>query len=555
MRRACSLLGPDGATAVRLALSDDSDSWKEMRRIVGDDRTLLELNPSQLRNLRNWSSSELPDQTLNLVLPVRHSVTAAEAREVLGELIRAHEGLRSRLARDEAGRLLQEVLPPEVAAAAVRFPDLVETVEHRDDGADTWDAIPVPPEQGALKAVLFTRAAHVVAIKVSLSHVFVDALGAQVAARHLRQLLAGDIDRGFRAPRQASAFARSPEDPVIKSNTEHWRETLANAPRSCTYSAVKREKEELCQVAQEPLDPEEADGMERSCRELGISPHTAWVTAMSAVASRLSGSHRQVFKATYANRLWPADFRAVAQLAQPVFAVIDGNEDDSVRARAEKTARSLASAFRHGMYDANSLLDWLNSEAMFNGAVFQPAFEVNYLPALGREEAESLRLPETDEVQLATTGIDPYSAKPELGLVVRHLPDPHLWLTARRPVIAERDAPTVLQHCLAVIRALRDRPDAAISELPIPAFPESGDLLRGHRSQVAVDLRMTRSLVESAPGVDACELDPVRDADGTVRIRARLRMAGRQEPARLLPWLRREQPWFAGSVIPDDLVI
>ncbi|MER5276880.1 condensation domain-containing protein [Streptomyces sp. NPDC002809] len=522
---------------------------------MGDERTLLELNPSQLRNLRNWAAADLPHRALNLELRVRHEATAAEALEALGELIRAHEGLRSRLARDEAGRLVQEVLPPEAATSATRLAELVETAEHRDDAGDDWQPVPVPPGQGALKAVLFTRAAHVVAIKLTLSHVFVDALGAQVVARHLRQLLAGDVDPGFRAPRQAGAFARSPEDPVIMRNTEHWRKTLANAPRSCTYGAVRREKEELCQEAHEPLGPQEADGMEHACKELGISPHTAWVTAMSVVASRLSGSHRQVFKATFANRLWPADFRAVAQLAQPVFALIDGSEDDSVRERATKAARSLASAFQHGMYDANALLDWLNSETMFNGAAFQPAFEVNYLPALGHEEAGALRLPETEEVHLATTGVDPHSGKPELVLVIRHLPEPHLWLTARRPVIAHRDAPTVLRHCLAVIRALRDRPDAALSDLPVPAFPESGGLLRGHRSQVAIDLGMTRSLVESAPGVDACELDPVRGADGTVRIRARVRTAGQREPARLLAWLRAEQPWFAGSVIPDDLVI
>lgn len=522
---------------------------------MGSDRTLLELNPSQLRNLRNWASSELPHQVLKLVLRVRHRVTAAEAWEALRELIRVHEGLRSRLARDEAGRLFQEVLPPEVAAAAGRFPDLVEMVEHWDDGADTWDAIPVLPEQGALKAVFFTRAGHVVAIKLSLSHVFVDALGAQAAARHLRQLLTGDIDRGFQAPRQASAFAKSPEDPEIRRNTEYWRDILSSAPRSCTYSAMKREVEEFCQVAQVSLTPEEACRIEISCRELRVSPHIAWVTAMSAVVSRFSGSHRQAFKATYANRLWPADFRAVAQIAQPVFTVIAGDEGDTVRDRAEKAARSLASAVRHGMYDANSLLDWLNSEEAFNGAVFQPAFEVNYLPTLDRKEAESLYRPETDEVQFTTTRIDPSSAKPELVLVISHLPEPHLRLTVRRPVSAERDARTILQHCLAVIRALCDRPGTAISELPIPAFPKSGDLLRGHRSQVAVDLRMTQSLVASAPGVDACELDPVRGTDGMVRIRARLRMAGRQEPARLLPWLRREQPWFAGSVVPDDLVI
>ncbi|MGH1552012.1 hypothetical protein ACRAWF_07290 [Streptomyces sp. L7] len=86
-------------------------------------------------------------------------------------------------------------------------------------------------------------------------------------------------------------------------------------------------------------------------------------------------------------------------------------------------------------------------------------------------------MPETDDHHLATTGIDPRSGKPELVLVIRHLPDPHLWLTARRPVIAHRDAPTVLQHCRAVVRALRERPDTAISDLPILPFPESGDLL------------------------------------------------------------------------------
>lgn len=520
---------------------------------VASDRTFLELNPSQLRNLRNWTSDELPQRVLRLVLPVPRPVTAAEAWEALRELIRAHEALRSRLARDEAGRLLQEVMPPEAAAA--RFGDLVRTAAYQDDDPRAWEVIPIPPGEGALRAVFFIRRDRVVAIKLCLAHIFVDALGLQAAARHLRQLLAGDAARGLRAARQASAFAKPPEHPDIKSNTEYWRGVLSDAPRSCTYSAVRRDREEACQIAEESLSSEEAGGMELACKRLGVSPHVAWVTAVSSTVSRLSGSDFQVVKATYSNRLWPADFRVIAQIAQPIFTVVAGQPGDSMRERAVKVARSLASSFRRGMYDANSLLDWLSSDEVYNGAAFQPAFEVNYIPVLDHREPGSFFRPDPRKTRLATMRIDPHSAKPEIILAIRHLPAPYLQLTVRRPVSAERDARTVLQHCLTAVRALCARPDTAVSQLPIPQLPASKGLLRGHRSQAGVDLPMTRMLVASAPGIEACEVIPVRDADGTVRIRARLRSAGRQDPAGLAAWLRREQPWFAGSVVPDELAV
>ncbi|MGH1552013.1 hypothetical protein ACRAWF_07295 [Streptomyces sp. L7] len=85
--------------------------------------------------------------------------------------------------------------------------------------------------------MLFTRGAHVVAIRLTLSHVFVDALGAQVVARHLRQLLAGDVDFGFRAPRQASVFA---EIARRSSGQEQARSIGGNARERSEIMHVRR---------------------------------------------------------------------------------------------------------------------------------------------------------------------------------------------------------------------------------------------------------------------------------------------------------------------------
>ncbi|MEU6990533.1 condensation domain-containing protein [Streptomyces sp. NPDC046465] len=517
-----------------------------------DDNDLLELNPSQLRNHRNWTDAELPIRVQTLALSPLEGVSLDAATQALGELISAHEGLRSRLCHDDHGNPRQRVISAREALAEIH--DSIETKPYGPD-ADLWATVPVQPREASVKAVFYLAGDHVSAIKLSLSHVFVDSLGKQAVTAHLAELLRKNGSTAPSITPQASAYAKGNEHPDVRASTAYWKSVLADAPRSCTYGAGERPETEQAQVCQVPLERDAADRLAATYRRLRVSPQTAWVAALSTVVGLLSGQHRHTFKTTHGNRVLPADFRAVAQIAQPFFSVVGGDREDTLRMRVEKAGKALDAATGHTMYDANALLDWLNSEERSSGSVFQPAFEVNYVPTIRRAHASFLYGPAPERLRNVTMRYDPHAGKPDLALTIRHLPDPLLLLTVRGPLCAERDARKLLDHGLTFLEALAEHPDLPISELGIPELGARGALLYGHRSEVAIDPEMTRRLLLSAHGVTRCELTPRHAEDGSVVLHARLTMRGAPDEKELRAQLRRTQPWYAGAIVPDVLVI
>jgi hypothetical protein len=122
------------------------------------------------------------------------------------------------------------------------------------------------------------------------------------------------------------------------------------------------------------------------------------------------------------------------------------------------------------MYDALALLDWLNSPEHGDGPVFRPAFEVNFVPTVDRDDT---RRPERDETRFETTRIDPHSAKAEIALLVRH-PDPLVRLTTTRQVHEQRDASHIIDDCLRVMANMATSPEVESAELGIRPVPDTG---------------------------------------------------------------------------------
>jgi hypothetical protein len=482
------------------------------------------LNVAQLRNLRNWAVDDRVDKTIPVVVRPPRPTPPAEAAAAVRALVGRHEALRSRLAGAE-----QEVLT-------------TEEIDVECGSETPGGPVPVAPDERACRAFFLLREGKVDTVTLTVSHVFTDAFGVQALTGELTSLLAGEPVAP--QPRQASDYADGPEAPHVRENTAYWRELLGGAPRACTYSGVERDEYEKVEIAQEPLTPELDALVATACRALGVTAHAVWGGVISALVSRLCGRHGQVFRSTYANRFTPADLGAVAQLAQAVFLPIDGEADDTLRVRVERVARTSFTTLDRGTYDANALLDWLNSGA---GAVFQPAFELNYVPA-GRGATPAA--PEPRRVEVTDMRIDPPSAKADLAVTVSHLPGSVLRLAARRPVSRQRGARDLSAACLTILEALSANPDTPIDELPIEPFPATATLRDGHHTGVAVDADSTTRLVTSVPGILACRLE-FHDR----RLLATVTTREPVTPTGLRALLARRQPWFSGAVVPDDFVI
>lgn len=486
------------------------------------------LNTAQKRNLRNWNEDERAYRAIAVFVAPPRSVSVESARGAVVEVVRRHRALRSRLVEDPAGALAQQEMTAEAGLVLVETDAPVVAAPERVD-----------PTRHALCATLYGAGGRVALVKLSLSHVFTDAFGAHAVVRELRALLAGGSLPAV--PRQAR-----PDAAAVRRDTERWKELLAAAPRSVTYSAVARDRHEQVRLTGVPL----ADGVDvtAAARRLRCTPYVLWATAISALVSRLSGRHRQVFRSTYANRFTAEDFRVVDQLAQAVYVPIDGDAGDSLRDRAARVAAVSLRTYRRGHYDATELLRWLNEPARSRGAVFRPAFELNYVPAAPAEARSDT--PPRAECERVDVRIDPGAAKADLAVKVSHVPDPVLQLAVQRPVYRTRDPGALAADCLAVLRVLCANPDTAVADLPVTPFPAVAASYGGHRSGALVDLDLTRRLVLSVPGVAACELHPRGE-----RLTARVTTHDKVSAADLRCALQDRQPWWSGSVVPDDLEV
>ncbi|MGH3373318.1 MAG: condensation domain-containing protein [Actinoallomurus sp.] len=508
---------------------------------------ILPLNTAQLRNLRNWDTADWSSVTIPVVVECPQGISRREMAEGIGVLLERHEALRSRLREG-----VQEVL----SRKAVDLPTRVVS-EGSDEELEAHSWIEsVPPDVAALKCLLVMSGGAVRLVKLSVSHVFVDALGARALASDLDKILrARVLDSAL--PCQAGVFAQGVDDPEIRANTERWKAMLADMPRSCTYSGVSRDAYEPVEHVVEVLSPDHENILAEACTELRASSYAVMAAVMSSIVQGISGHCRQVLRSTYANRFSPADFGAVAQVAQAVFVPIDGAGNDTFAERVEKIARSTLSTYHLGRYDANGLLDWLDSGEVGRSAAFQPAFEVNYVPS-ARDESEIVTAyAETAESRTYQTRerIDPRAAKPDLVLSVTYEPGLVLLLSARRPVYDSISISELMGVCIDSAMFFCANPHTPVEAVSPPESRNIGERLLGHRSGVTVDVPAVQALVTSYPGIESCSVE-MRSTEGPgPQLLARVRASRPVHVEDVLRTLRQKQPWMAGSVVPDQLIV
>lgn len=504
------------------------------------------LNTAQLRNLRNWSEEELPTKVIAIVL--RPAGVGPEAvRRALSQVLARHEALRSRLTPDPATGWLQQVFTPEVAAGSVV--EFVSVATAEDVRAQVRaPAPPVPPTRQAVRAVASVHDGAVHLLRVWVSHVFVDAIGARAVENDLRAILATGRP-STRRPGQASAFARGPDHPTVRANTRRWKDLFEDAPRACTYAPAHREHHEPVEHMLLPLTAESAHHLDSARERLRKPMSMVWVALGSALAQLLTGQCRQVFRSTYGNRRRPGDLAAVAQLAQATYVPIDGTPCDTFRDRLDMITRTTLPTYRWSEYDANELLDWLNMPQNCAGTVFQPAFEINYQPPLRGDGADRIE-PARPRAYQTRTRIDPRAGKADLALSITHEPGPVLTLSARRPLARQRSAEQLAHDCLDLARSLTEAPDRPLAEVgSITRLPELAGLAQ-HHSGALVDLAATEKMILSVPGVHDCQLTVVDSAMLHARIAG---WVGPQDD--LLSHIRQLQCWRTGCVVPDSIDI
>lgn len=529
---------------------------------------IFAFNTSQQRNLRNWLSSEIPAKTIPVAVAVHRPRDLDAVRTAIGALARRHEELRSRLVDTPDGDRAQAVVSPEDLAYPLEIAEAVDGVDPDALAARLLSAAKatpaeVDPTTGAFRCTVHQQGGRVIAVLLCISHIFTDGIGSQVLRRDLTALLHDGLPAAHPPP-QAHEFGYEAVAETVRRNTGRWKELLADVPRSCTYSGVPRAEYESVQVATLALAPRQYEEITEAARRLRVSPYVLWVTAVSAFVQTVTGQHQQVFRSTYANRFTPEQFDAVTPLAQAVYLPIHGGPQDTLEDRAAHVMETTVRTYDWGLYDAVELQNWLNRPDARVNAVFQPAFEVNYeesylLPPTGTGSDRGARptrpIAGFPARSLWTTRIDPFAAKADLFVTVSGGPGPTVRLLANKPVSAERAAIPLLKDLLTVVRALCGSAHQRITDLPVPPFPSAARHAGGHVSGTAVDLPSTRALMLDLPGVEECQLDARPGTSGPLRVTAQVRTRTPVSPQELTEAARAHQPWFSGSVVPDEVVI
>ena len=515
------------------------------------------LNVAQLRNLRNWSSDERSVRVIAVLVPLTTPKVYEDCVTTMLAFLGRHEALRSRVAGIDTERPLIEVLEPKEAEAQFAI-DRVETPDPSVADTTSPQTVDIDPRRCAAHCTLFSHAGYVHAIRLTVSHVFTDALGLQALFTDLKAILSGEPALTRDRLPQASLFARGPDDPRVKSNTDKWRKLLTGVPRSCTYSRSHRDQFEMVEYVELPLTASDVECVRNASRQVKTSPYIVWAAIISSLVDVIAGASRQVFRSTYANRFTPDDYSAVAQLAQAVYVPVDGRENDSFRSRACQVADVTSLTYEWGTYDALGLLEWLNEDERACGVIFQPAFELNYMPSAGSRGVagvpERTAPPEPRSFQ-SMTRIDPPSAKADIAVSVSYEPSPLARFSFRRPVSEMRAPADLADDCYRLMRHLCADPDMTIKDVPVRPLVAERGLCRGHHSGVAIDLGATRDLVESCPGVARCALTVEHGNCGEPVLHAQVLTSARISRSALLGELTRRQPWLAGSIVPDRIEV
>jgi hypothetical protein len=515
------------------------------------------LNPAQERNLRKWSRAELLSQAFSVVIPLVMPCSRESVRSALKNLAQMHSALRSRIAYQPDGTATQEIRSIDEILADLEVG--VNGMAGRSvTSAGHWSAQDVDPEERAFRCSLLVEDDIVIAVRLLVSHMFTDGIGKDVLVRDFMRLLQG-FPTGLPSPRQPDFYSRDALAGKVLENTEYWKELLSNTPRSCTYAATQRDEYEDVRLASVELGHEQSSSIAMAANRLRITQYALWSAAVSGLVQAVTGQYVHVFRSTYANRFDAKDADVVAQLAQAVFIPVHGDRADTMVERANNLLSLTLSTYKRGVYDANILLDWLNQQPALRGAIFQPAFAINYLPAPVSHLA--VNKPETaggrssaPRVSSQRARVDPFEARPDLAIQVaapsRGDRGSIVRLWARKPVYLQRTSLDLLNDLLGIVRIICEAPHTKIEDLPIERFESVASLCGGHHSGVAFDSDAMRKLLLQVPGVYHCELS-VRHGIIVANVRVRDDMKAESKVSDMLKALHLKQPWFSGSIVPD----
>ena len=258
------------------------------------------LSTAQERNLREWSKSELMSMAYQIPIPLPRPATLESVYAAIRSLARIHGALRSRVAYQANGTVIQQVYTLDDALARVEY-STIKGSPHPSHLSIQFSPNNVNPEEIAFRCSLLMHDNFVLAVQISISPVFADGFSIKILERDFIRLLRHPQPISG-SPSQPDAHSRDSLAETIQENTEFWKDLLTGVPRSCTYSGVKRVEYEDVYLAEVQLSRNQASTISAARVRLRVSEHSLWAAAASSLVQALTGQSEHVFRSIYANR-------------------------------------------------------------------------------------------------------------------------------------------------------------------------------------------------------------------------------------------------------------
>ncbi|HZN91442.1 MAG TPA: condensation domain-containing protein, partial [Myxococcales bacterium] len=325
-----------------------------------------------------------PTFTLQVDVALEGPLDVELLRAALADVVARHSALRTRLALDAAGDLVQEEFPrPEGAA-------LLEEVS-----ALSADRLSVPPfEPPLIRAALERSGPDRHQLRLAIHHAACDATGLFVALRDLALAYSARVEGGRLPPLEMGYgdYARWQAEgsaEALRAGAEFWRRYLADFPpyevRSdlpFTPGAVSGRE-----VRAEVLAPDELAGLARFATRARSTPLVVLLTAFHlALSDRTSSEHRLAIT-LFDQRDHPAARTMVGFFTRPALVRSRLDPARPLTSALEEATRSCMEAYRHAYVPASlGLAQFPPLVPSLFGEAPPWCFVVQYLP--GNEPVE-----------------------------------------------------------------------------------------------------------------------------------------------------------------------
>ncbi|HET8774523.1 MAG TPA: amino acid adenylation domain-containing protein, partial [Thermoanaerobaculia bacterium] len=454
----------------------------EIPAIMPVDRTQYEVLPLSFAQERLWFMSQLEPNNAGYNIPgavrIHGAVDADELDRAFNTIIARHETLRTVFPSDE-GRASQRILDRvDFRLERIACAD-EETARNlcRADAATPFDLTSGPLLRG--KLIRLEDREHILMLNVH--HIVHDGWSLGVLIRELGAILSGQELPAL--PIQYADYSIwqrqwLEEGGVLERQLAYWQKQLAGVPESLDLPADyprPRVRSFAGATRAFALDAQLTAGLQRIADEQGGTLYMVLLAAFKVLLHRYTGQHDICVGSPIANRNHGETEGLIGMFANTLALRSQVDGDESFAALVQRVKATCLEAYEHQDAPFEKIVDRVSPQ---RNMALTPLFQIMFVLNAEMGEAPDERI----QPYRLDAGISKFDLTAELAETAGGLAGAFRYSTALyKPQTIDR----MVEHFIALCRAVVDAPAAAIGALDYLSESEQRQLLAGFNDSVA----------------------------------------------------------------------